>query len=76
MGYSSAMNEPTAAEKAQKKIAAVEALLAWKAKRNLSVEDIARRLDVSNSTLYNWLNGDALPTGEPLAKLQALVKSK
>lgn len=70
------MQEPTATEKARKKIEAVEALIAWKAKKGLSVEEIAKRLGVVDATVYNWLNGDSLPTGKPLAALLSLVKSK
>ena len=64
-----------ATQRAQEKIEAVSALLRWMAKSGTSAEVVAKRLGVTDSTIYNWLNGDTLPTGKGLESLKRLVRS-
>ena len=64
-----------ATTKAQEKIDAIEALIAWRAKSGLSVEEVARRLGVVDTTVYNWINRYSLPTGKGLKALKRLVRS-
>lgn len=63
----------SATERAQEKIEAVVALKAWLDRTEASVEMTAKRLQVTEQTVYNWINGERLPTGRRVTRILTLV---
>ena len=46
----------------------------WRDKEGVTLEDLARRLDVSTATVWKWENGKRQPTGLYRKKIEAFLR--